>query len=204
MPAQLFVVSGPSGAGKSTLIARVRKHFPDLGYTVSHTSRKPRLNEEDGKDYHFVDRETFQKMIEEKAFAEWAPVYDDYYGTSYAELDRHLKQGLDVILDIDVQGAGNIKKTYEQAVLIFILPPSPEILEDRLRKRATDHETTIAKRLEQSIREIKNCVWYDFLIVNQDLDDASARLEAIILAQRSRSFRMIDKVKTLFPVEDPS
>lgn len=199
MPAQLYVISGPSGVGKSTLVRQARNNVRDLGYTVSHTSRKPRSNEENGKDYHFVERETFQQMIKEKAFVEWAKVYDDYYGTSYAELDRQIKQGMDVILDIDVQGAGNIKNAFEKAVLIYILPPSLEELEDRLRNRATDDEPVIKKRLEMSIRELKNCDWYDYIIINHDLDDAAKRLEAIILAQRSRSSHMMEKIKTLFP-----
>lgn len=200
MPGQLYVLSGPSGVGKSTLVRRLRDTVRDLGYVVSHTSRRPRSGEEDGRDYYFVDRSTFQRMIDEKAFVEWARVYDDFYGTSYAELDRQIDQGWDVILDIDVQGAGNIKKEFEKAVLIFILPPSLETLAERLRKRATDDEAVIKKRLEKSTREIKNCQWYDYIIINSDLDDAAKRLEAVILAQRSRSNHMIEKIKTVFPV----
>jgi guanylate kinase len=177
----------------------VRENVQDLGYTISHTSRKPRSNEQNGKAYHFVDRETFQKMINEKAFVEWAEVYDDFYGTSYVELDRQLNQGLDVVLDIDIQGAANIRKEFKKAILIYIFPPSLDVLEKRLRKRATDDETVIKKRLEKSIKELKNCEWYDYIIVNNDLDEAIKRLEAIILSELSRSSHMIEKIKSIFP-----
>jgi guanylate kinase len=198
MPAQLYVISGPSGVGKSTLIRRVRENVQNIGYTISHTSRKPRSNEQNGKAYHFVDHQTFQKMINEKAFVEWAEVYDDFYGTSYVELDRQLNQGLDIILDIDIQGADNIKKEFKKAILIYIFPPSLDVLEHRLRKRATDDESVIKKRLEKSIKELKNCEWYDYIIINNDLDEAVKRLEAIILSERSRTSRIIEKIKRIF------
>ena len=199
MPAKLYVISGPSGVGKSTLIHHVRDDIRDLGYTVSHTSRKPRANEQNGKAYHFVDRKTFQKMIREKAFVEWAEVYDDFYGTSYEELNRQLNQGLDVILDIDIQGAANIKKEFKNTILIYIFPPSLDVLEKRLRKRATDDETVIKKRFEKSIKELKNYEWYDYIIINNDLDEATKRLEAVILSERSRTPRMIEEIKGILP-----
>lgn len=199
MPAKLYVISGPSGVGKSTLICRVREDIHDLGYTVSHTSRKARANEQNGKDYHFVDRQTFQKMINEKAFVEWAEVYDDFYGTSYEELNGQLNQGLDVILDIDIQGAANIKKEFEKALLIYIFPPSLDVLLKRLRKRATDDESVIKKRFEKSIKELKNCEWYDYIIINNDLDEATKRLEAIIFSERSRTPCMIETIKGILP-----
>jgi len=199
MPAKLYVISGPSGVGKSTLIRRVREDIHDLGYTVSHTSRKPRANEQNGKHYHFVDRQTFQQMIDEKAFVEWAVVYDDFYGTSYEELNRQLNQGFDVILDIDIQGAANIKKEFKKALLIYIFPPSLDVLEKRLRERAMDDESVIKKRLEKSIKVLKNCEWYDYIIINNDLDEATKRLEAVILSERSRTPRMIGEIKGILP-----
>ncbi len=199
MPAQLYVISGPSGVGKSTLIQRVRESIQGLGYTISHTSRKPRSNEQNGKAYHFVDRDTFQKMINEKAFVEWAVVYDDFYGTSYSELNKQLNQGLDIILDIDIQGAKNIKKEFKNAVLIFIFPPSLDVLENRLRTRATDDQTVIKKRLEKSIKELKNGERYDYIIINNALDETVKKLESIILSERSRTSHMIEKIKDFFP-----
>jgi len=199
MPAKLYVISGPSGVGKSTLIRRVREDIHDLGYTVSHTSRKPRANEQNGKHYHFVDRQTFQQMIDEKAFVEWAVVYDDFYGTSYEELNRQLNQGFDVILDIDIQGAANIKKEFKKALLIYIFPPSLDVLEKRLRERAMDDESVIKKRLEKSIKVLKNCEWYDYIIINKDLDEATKRLKAVILSERSRTPRMIGEIKGILP-----
>ena len=138
-------------------------------------------------------------MIREKAFVEWAEVYDEFYGTSYEELNRQLHQGLDVILDIDIQGAANIKKEFKKALLIYIFPPSLDVLEKRLRKRATDDETVIKKRLEKSIKELKNCEWYNYIIVNNDLDEATKRLEAIILSERSSTHRMIEEIKGILP-----
>ena len=199
MPAKLYVISGPSGVGKSTLIHHVRDDIRDLGYTVSHTSRKPRANEQNGKAYHFVDRKTFQKMIREKAFVEWAEVYDDFYGTSYEELNRQLNQGFDVILDIDIQGAAKIKKEFKNALLIYIFPPSLDVLEKRLRERATDDESVIKKRLEKSIKELKNCEWYDYIVINNELNEATKRLEAVILSERSRTSRMIVEIKGILP-----
>ena len=199
MPAKLYVISGPSGVGKSTLIRRVRDDIHDLGYTVSHTSRKPRVNEQNGKAYHFVDRKTFQQMINEKAFVEWAEVYDDFYGTSYEELNRQLNQEFDVILDIDIQGAAKIKKEFKNALLIYIFPPSLDVLEKRLRERATDDESVIKKRLEKSIKELKNCEWYDYIVINNELNEATKRLEAVILSERSRTSRMIGEIKGILP-----
>ena len=147
---RIFVVSGPSGSGKSTLIREVRQKVSDLGYSISHTSRPPRGQEKNGVEYHFVSKENFQKMIDNGDFVEWAEVYQDLYGTSVSSLRSQITVGLDVIMDIDVQGARNIKDHFKEAILIYVLPPSLEILEKRLRERGTDDEKAIRTRLKKA------------------------------------------------------
>jgi guanylate kinase len=200
MSGQLFVITGPSGVGKSTIIRRLRKELPGVGYSVSHTSRKPRKNEADGVNYHFVDRETFEKMIGDKAFAEWAKVYEDLYGTSFSSLQSQTDQGLDVVMDLDSQGAKNIKKSFQNSVLIYILPPSLQELEKRLRGRASDREAEIRKRLEKARKEIENCVDYDHIIFNEDLDKTLEEVASIILSERSRRSRRLPLVEKNFKI----
>ena len=194
----IFVVSGPSGAGKSTLIKHVRESVSMLGYSVSHTSRKPRGGEVDGGDYHFVDRDTFTRMIEEGDFVEWAEVYNDLYGTSFSSLERPTSQGLDVIMDVDVQGAKNIKARFKQSVLVYILPPSLEELAKRLKSRRTESEETVRQRLEKVSREIKNCLWYDYIIFNDDLMHAVEEMKSVITAERCRRSRQLPKAREVF------
>ncbi len=195
---RIFVVSGPSGSGKSTLIREVRQKVPDLGYSVSHTSRPPRGKEENGVEYHFVSRENFQKMIDSGEFVEWAEVYQDLYGTSVASLRSQITAGRDVIMDIDVQGARNIKDHFKDAILIYVLPPSMEVLEKRLRERRTDDEKTIRTRLTKAGMEIKNCVSYDYLLFNDQLDQAVEELKSILIAERCRKSVRLAKAQTLF------
>ena len=195
---RIFVVSGPSGSGKSTLIHEVRQKVPDLGYSVSHTSRPPRGQEKNGVEYHFVSRENFQEMIDKGEFVEWAEVYRDLYGTSVSSLRSQITIGLDVIMDIDVQGGRNIKDHFKDAILIYVLPPSLEILEKRLRDRGTDDEKTIRTRLNKAAKEIKNCVSYDYLLFNGDLDQAVEELKSILIAERCRKSVRLSKARTLF------
>lgn len=195
---RIFVVSGPSGSGKSTLIREVRQKVPDLGYSVSHTSRPPRGQEKNGVEYHFVSRENFQEMIDKGEFVEWAEVYRDLYGTSVSSLRSQITIGLDVIMDIDVQGGRNIKDHFKDAILIYVLPPSLEILEKRLRDRGTDDEKTIRTRLNKAAKEIKNCVSYDYLLFNGDLDQAVEELKSILIAERCRKSVRLSKARTLF------
>lgn len=199
MSGRLYVISGPSGAGKSTIIRLVRERVPGLGYSISHTSRAPRKGERNGVQYHFVDRNTFQKMIDQGAFVEWARVYQDYYGTSIEGLRGRLDEGLDVILDVDSQGAANIRKHFKESVLIYVLPPSFESLEKRLRGRATEDETVIRARFEQASGDIRNCARYDYLVFNDALDDAVRETEAIIIAERCRKSRRLPRVEKTFP-----
>ena len=195
---RIFVVSGPSGSGKSTLIREVRQKVPDLGYSVSHTSRPPRGQEKNGVEYHFVSRKNFQEMIDKGDFVEWAEVYRDLYGTSVSSLRGQITIGLDVIMDIDVQGGRNIKDHFKDAILIYVLPPSLEILEKRLRDRGTDDEKTIRTRLNKAAKEIKNCVSYDYLLFNDDLDQAVEELKSILIAERCRKSVRLSKAQTLF------
>ena len=200
MSGQLYVITGPSGVGKSTIIRRLRKQVPGVGYSVSHTSRKPRKKEADGVNYHFVDRATFEKMIGEKAFVEWAEVYDDLYGTSFSSLRSQTDQGLDVVMDLDRQGAKNIKKSFADSILIYILPPSLEELEKRLRGRASDDEAEIRARLEKARKEIENCAAYDHIIFNENLDKTLEEVTSIILSERSRSSRRLPLVEKTFKI----
>jgi guanylate kinase len=198
MNGQLYVFSGPSGAGKSTLILRLRERVKDLGYSVSHTSRAPRGNEVDGVDYHFVDRDTFTRMIGEDSFVEWATVYGDLYGTSVSGLRDQIDRGIDIILDVDYQGAESIKAHFKESVLIYILPPSLKILERRLRDRATDEDDVIDARLKRALDEMHHCGLYDYLIVNDDLEEAVGAAESIINADRCRKSRVLPRVKEIF------
>ncbi|MFQ5916964.1 MAG: guanylate kinase [Candidatus Binatia bacterium] len=197
MPGQLYVISGPSGVGKSAIITGLRKKILDLEYSISHTTRKPRSTEANGVNYHFVDRETFREMIGDGAFVEWAEIYNDYYGTSFSGLRDQTDRGLDVLMDLDSQGAKNIKEQFEESVLIYVLPPSLEILETRLRERAKDDEKVINTRIEKALKELKDCVWYPYLIINDDLNRAVGAVESIITSERCSNARMLPKVKEM-------
>ena len=200
MSGQLYVITGPSGVGKSTIIRRLRKEVPGVGYSVSHTSRKPRKKEADGVNYHFVDRETFEKMIGEEAFVEWAEVYQDLYGTSFSSLQSQTNRGLDVVMDLDSQGARNINKSFADSILIYILPPSLQELEKRLRGRASDDEAEIKERLEKARKEIENCVEYDHIIFNENLDKTLEEIASVILSERSRRPRRLAQVEKTFKI----
>ncbi|MEJ2723447.1 MAG: guanylate kinase [Deltaproteobacteria bacterium] len=203
MPGGIYVISGPSGVGKSALIRRLREMLPDLGYSVSHTTRKPRGEEADGVHYHFVDKETFKRMIDEAAFVEWAEVYKDLYGTSFSSLRSQAAQEVDVVLDVDVQGARNLREHFEESVLIYVLPPSIGVLERRLRERGTDDEEAIRKRIEKATEEIRNCVWYDYLIFNADLEKAVEEAKSVVVSQRCRRSRQLPKAQGLFDITGP-
>ena len=182
------------------LLHRLISNVKDLNYSISYSSRSPREKEVDGVDYHFVDRETFEKMIQEKAFVEWAEVYDALYGTSLDVLQSQRSQGLDVVLDMDSQGAVNMRKHYEESTLIYILPPSLEILDKRLRGRGTDAEEVIRARFEKAIKEIKQCVDYDYIVFNENIDRAVEELRYIILSDRARKSRRLPTVEKIFNI----
>jgi len=185
----LFVVSAPSGAGKTSLCQELIDTFPDLRQSISFTTRKKREGEEDGVDYHFIDSEAFQKKIKQRQLAEWAEVHGNLYGTSLQTLNDAAAQGIDLLLDIDCQGAAQLKKNYQQGVFIFILPPDYAELEKRLRDRGTDDEEVIQRRLKNSEQEILQSRWYDYLVVNDDIMLAKDNFIAIIKAERCRSHR---------------
>lgn len=177
-----LVLSAPSGAGKTTLIRRLCAEFPGLGYSVSCTTRKPRANEVDGKDYIFLSRQDFEQRRLAGEFAEWAEVHGNLYGTPLAPVREMLAEGRDALFDIDVQGAAQLKLNLDNAAFIFILPPSMRELERRLRFRGEDDEDTISRRLANARRELCEATWYDALIVNDDLDAAYDRLRSAYVA----------------------
>lgn len=199
MAGQVFVISGPSGAGKSTIITALRGGLRGLAYSISHTTRRPRGEEADGVHYQFVDRKTFETMIADGEFVEWATVYDDLYGTSFRALDRQLITGEDVLLDVDPQGAENIRRRYPGSVLIYLVPPSLEALETRLKGRRTDDLEAICGRLEKALEEIRKCARYDYIVVNDRLEAAVEEVRAVIVSERCRTSRMMPEIARLFP-----
>ncbi len=198
MSGQLYVISGPSGVGKSTIIQLLRERVTGLGYSISHTSRKPRGNEVNGIDYHFVDRETFRRMIDDGALVEWAEVYSDFYGTSISSLRTQKDMGRDVVMDLDSKGAKNIKEHFKESILIYILPPSLELLEKRLRGRAADDEDAINRRIEKAVKELRNHTWYNYIVINDDLAKVVKEVESVIISERCRRSQMLPKVREMF------
>jgi guanylate kinase len=187
----VFVVSAPSGAGKTTLCEAITGSLENLRHSISYTTRGPRPGENDGRDYFFVTEEKFRSMVQAGDFAEWAEVHSHLYGTSRQALDTMVSNGIDVILDIDTQGAKQIKKTYEKAMFLFILPPSLAVLEERLRNRRSDGGDEIRKRMRRAYEEIREYAMYDYIIINRDFDRALDELRSIIVAERCRT-RMVD------------
>jgi guanylate kinase len=183
----LFVVSAPSGAGKTSLCRAITNSLEQLTHSISYATRKPRPGEIDGRDYYFVSQERFQEMVKAGDFAEWAEVHSNLYGTSRRVLDEMIAKGIDVILDIDTQGAKQIKSKYDTAVFIFIMTPSLEILEERLRNRRSDDESEIRKRMRRAHEEIKDYTMYDYIIVNRDFDRALTELRSVVIAERCRT-----------------
>lgn len=186
----LFVVSAPSGAGKTTLCKELVALMPDLRHSVSYTTRKPRPGELHGREYFFVDEHLFQEMIQRNEFAEWAPVYGHFYGTPRSALTNMMDQGLDVLLEIDSQGAMQIKKRFEDAVYIYIMPPSLETLRLRLQNRAGDSPEEIQRRLQKAREEIWSYREYHYIVRNDDMKQALKELEAIVLAERIKTKRL--------------
>lgn len=180
----IFVVSGPSGVGKHTILRRLEERDPDLEHTVSATSRRPRRGEVPGKDYYFLDKDEFRRRVEAGDFVEWAEVHDSLYGTLREELERHVRSGKDVILQLDVQGARNLKAALPQVTLVFIMPPSFEELERRIRRRASDDAEAVAVRLRNARAEMDARFEYDHVVVNETVETAVAECEAIIRRRR--------------------
>lgn len=186
----VFIISAPSGSGKSTLVGRLMKSVPRLVFSVSYTTRAPRGTEKDGEGYHFISREEFEARIARDEFLEYAQVFGNYYGTHQSVLTEAAAQNADVVLDIDVQGAGQLKKKVPEAVTIFILAPSRQILEKRLRSRDEDSDAVIERRLRDAAREIEQYRQYDYVLVNDNIDESAATLCGIVRAERVRRKRM--------------
>jgi guanylate kinase len=190
MNGTVFIISAPSGSGKTTLTNRLLSLVPGLQFSISYTTREPRGSEENGREYFFVDRDEFEKMLADGEFLEHAEVFGNYYGTARRFLEQATKQGRDLLLDIDVQGEKQVKEKMPEAVSIFILPPSRSELEQRLRSRSKAENVTsqnvISRRLEEAAREIEKYPNYDYILVNDRLDESIDQLQAIVLAERSR------------------
>ena len=184
MSGKLFVISGPSGSGKTTLVTRVLSNVENLRFSISYTTRSVRAGEVRGEHYEFVSREEFQDMIERDFFAEWAEVHGNFYGTPRADIEKWIEAGVDVILDIDVQGARRLRGVFDDAVFIFVVPPSIEILEQRLRDRKSEQDRDISIRLGIVREEVACSKCYDYIIINDEADVAAGRIEAVILSQR--------------------
>jgi guanylate kinase len=194
----VFIISAPSGSGKSTLVSRLMTNVPGLMFSISYTTRPPRGVEVDGHNYHFVSRAEFEAMIERHEFLEWAQVFGNhYYGTHRGILEEARALGKDLVLDIDVQGARQLEDQIPEAVTVFILPPSRQVLEQRLRARSEDPEDVIERRLREAADEIRNYNAYDYVLINRDLAESDAVLSAIVRAERARRTRIEDQIRPI-------
>jgi guanylate kinase len=182
----LYIVSAPSGAGKTSLLKALIKDTTDVRISVSHTTRKQRAGEQHGIDYHFVNVDEFQRMIQQDAFLEYAEVFGNFYGTSRSWVQQQLDEGTDIILEIDWQGARQVRQLMPQSRSVFILPPSKDALEQRLHGRGQDDAEVIARRMAAAREEMSHYAEYDYLIINDDFDTAKAELKAIFIAERQR------------------
>lgn len=194
----LIVISAPSGAGKTTLCNGLVNRFPALKESVSYTTRLPRPGEQDGVDYHFVPVERFKQMVTEHAFAEWAEVHGNLYGTAIATLEQARKDGIDILLDIDCQGARVLKDRNVNGIFVFVMPPSMTELRRRLESRSSDAAEVIERRIVRAAEEIREARWYDYIVVNDNLEDAQEGLAAIVTAARHTTGRMFGQVSKMF------
>jgi guanylate kinase len=193
----VFIISAPSGSGKSTLVSHVLATVPGLMFSVSYTSRQPRGQEVDGESYHFVSREDFEAMLSRDEFLEWAQVFGNYYGTHRGILEAARERQVDLVLDIDVQGARQLKEKIPEAVTVFILAPSREVLEQRLRARGEDRNDVIERRLKEAAEEIRRYEDYDYVLINRELAEAEATLNAIVRGERARRSRIEDQIRPI-------
>lgn len=197
MKGNLIIISSPSGGGKGTLIKEILKTVPNIGYSVSYTTRPMREGEKNGRDYFFVSRERFQELIGAGEFLEFAEVHGNFYGTSIKQVEAEAAIGRDIILEIDVQGAKNVREKMPEAVSIFILPPSFEVLKERLTARATEKKDDLELRLKNSFGEVSCYKDFEYIVINDSVEHASADLERIILAERLRRIRQTDSIRAI-------
>jgi guanylate kinase len=204
-PGNLFILAAPSGAGKSSLITALLKkhasssmHGNKMQVSVSHTTRQPRPGEQDGVHYHFVSREQFEDLIKQSVFFEWAEVFGNYYGTSKVVIEQTLQEGTDVFLDIDWQGARQVKAQIPDTATIFVAPPSKEELKRRLTARNQDSESVIEQRMQKAVSEISHYHEFDFIVINDDFDSALAELDSIVSARRLRKEKQVIRHQGLF------
>jgi guanylate kinase len=197
---QLFLITAPSGTGKNTIIEMVRKDLKDLGYSISHTTRAPRKGEIDGIHYYFVRKKQFEKMIQAQEFVEWAVVYNELYGTSISSVRSAQVSGKDVLLDLDIQGARQIKKRFPDSTSIFIVPPSLQTLRERLEKRSSYDGTDIDLRMNEAVQEIRECRNFDFLVVNDDLRQAVREVEAVIVAVKAQTKLRLPSIEQMLDI----
>lgn len=194
----IIVLSAPSGAGKSSICRKTLAACPMLEFSVSHTSRRPRPSEVDGRDYHFISREDFQRRINQGEFVEWVENYGNFYGTSIKSMNDVLNSGRDLLLDIEPRGARAIKKKFPDAVFVFVLPPSLKELLNRLEKRGHESPEAIKTRFAQAERELKEVLWYDYVIFNEDLETAIKQMIAIYRAEKCKINRLSGKIDRFF------
>lgn len=190
MAGEVFIVSAPSGTGKTTLLKVLLAATPGLRFSISYTTRPPRSTETHGREYFFVTPGEFHRLKDQGGLLEWVPQFDHFYGTSRDYVMQSLAEGFDVVFDIDVRGAKTLKTSFPEATFIFVLPPSLEVLEARLKERGGLSSAELAQRLTQGRKELGEALWYDFLVVNDDLDSALETLRAIVLASRCRTPRL--------------
>jgi guanylate kinase len=193
----VFIISAPSGSGKSTLVSRLFQEVPGLRFSVSYTTRQPRGTEIDGRDYHFISREEFEERAAHGEFLEYADVFGNYYGTHRSQLELAAKSGEDLVLDIDVKGARQLMEKLPEAVTIFVLAPSRQILEQRLRARSEDPDDVIDRRLRDAVSEIRDYNIYDYVVINDDLNRSAKALAAIVTAERVRRTRIEDEIRPI-------
>lgn len=189
MKSLFFIVSAPSGTGKTSICKEVIKDLPEISYSVSYTTRKPRPGEEESKDYFFVSPEKFQEMIEKDLFVEWTEIYGNCYGTSKAMVKKLIDEGKDILFDVDIKGAKKILELYPESITIFILPPSLEELRERLNKRGADEPASISSRLKLAEKEIKDAEFYQYQVVNDSFEDAVQKIKEIIINERLKKER---------------
>jgi guanylate kinase len=199
----IFIISAPSGAGKTTLLRKVMEELPGLRFSVSYTTRSPRANEKEGEDYHFISPSTFQKMVERNEFLEWAEVLGNRYGTPRESLSLLKSEGVDLILDIDTQGAKRVIAEIEPAILIYVFPPSLQSLQERLTKRGFDSPERVRFRLAKAKRDMEEARWYHYVILNDRIEETVEKLKAIIMAERCRKNKNVLLEQKMKQWEEP-